>query len=867
MKRILVVLIGTITCIFATEYWTAEEVRKQAESRKDDAVFQYEVKQLRGNWQTWSYIHEMFQTAAFIASMQVTDSLDPEFGGIIEGEDALTVVETDNTQEAIWVWCRFYELFSDTTYFVNIRRAWIYVMNHPAYQEEGATDYYRVWNCALAQFCESKYRHVFNDTTYSWYADTCAQYMGAHPLPLNDPINGVLNAKVTGCAAGMLYQYGKDVNNQAYMDTAVVYGDRVRQWIEQDPVNHINDEEWAMSGGTCVWGMCRSIFDADTASGVSWLTTYLPLMKYYQPSGTWNNSWNIWYANAYNYSGRITQNASYLENHHALTDSLLVQDYDDDGGVPPTSGWSANQDHAWISAYMVFMGFEALLDSVKDYDAGVNGVYATGPRPFFLVGDTIEMSIRVANYGFQPLVDVYCAIDGPFFADTTVSLATGEEDTIHFNTVWVPADTGLYTVTSYVNYTGDERVENDTLETEFYIQPLRLVTGSVTDGLTGNGIYAQLYFQFIDETGGVFFDSTETDSVTGDFSAHLIDSLYRAYIYTEIPYPDIVLADIYVTPDSISDLDITPESADILIVNRDNEARYAEYITEPLDTLGITYKVWAPVEQGIFPFSRVNEFKHDVIVWFTGQTDTENVSAAEQESLMVFLENGSDLLISGQNIGEELTGTVFYEEYLHAQLVSDSLHALPVYPDTLDELGQQLDRLWTAGGCPSQYSRDVITSDGYAQQFLYYETALTNCAGIWYHDPVFDYRIIYCAFGIEAVHNRPAYMSRKDFLEILLGWFGVTGACEYVEEQPTRRLLVYPNPARTFMTITTNIAGQVKIFDVTGRLVKEIPFDGYPGCVVWDMRDAKGTCVANGIYFVMAGSADFCEVIKAVVVR
>jgi len=416
MKKVIVISM-LISCIaFTLPYWDKDDFERAEAIPKGRPVMQYEIGFLRGNWQTWSYIHELCQTAAFIASMQVSDSLDPEFGGLIEGEDALDVVETDNTQEAIWVWSRYYEITGDTTYYVNLRRAWIYVMNHPAYLEEGTgTDYYRVWNCGLALFAESKYRNIFIDTTYSWYADTCAKYILDHPLPFDvpDPTYRRLHPKTASFAAGMLYQYGKEMSNQVYMDTALAYGHRVREWIESDTSTNINDEVWAMSGGTCVWGMCRSIFDEDTTYGISWLNTCLPYMKYYQTSGNWNNSWNIWYANAYNFSARIAQDSSYAENHHSLTDSLLVQDYDDDGGVPPTDGWGQDQDHSWVSTYMVFMGFEGLMDSIKDFDAGVNGIYATGPRIFFIPGDTVALAMRAANYGFSPLSSVYCALQGP----------------------------------------------------------------------------------------------------------------------------------------------------------------------------------------------------------------------------------------------------------------------------------------------------------------------------------------------------------------------------------------------------------------------------------------------------------------------
>ena len=153
MKNCAIVFVVLTGLSFSLPYWTEQDFINADSIPRGTPVMQYDTGPLRAEWQRWSYIHELCQTAGFVASMQVSDSLDPEFGGIIEGEDQLSVVETDNTQQAIWVWCRYYEITGDTMYFLNIRRAWIYVMNHPAYLEEGTdSDFYRVWNCGLALF-------------------------------------------------------------------------------------------------------------------------------------------------------------------------------------------------------------------------------------------------------------------------------------------------------------------------------------------------------------------------------------------------------------------------------------------------------------------------------------------------------------------------------------------------------------------------------------------------------------------------------------------------------------------------------------------------------------------------------------------
>ncbi len=872
-----------VVCIgFSTPYWDQDDFERAEHVPKGKAVMQFEIDGLRGDWQTWSYIHELCQTSAFIASLQVSDSLNPEFGGIIEGEDELEIVQTDNTQEAIWVWCRHYEITGDTMYFTNLRRAWIYVMNFPAYDEEGSdSDYYRVWNCGLALFAESKYRSVFADTSFLSYADTCAKYIMGRPLPFDDPlpIYRRLHPKVTSMAAGMLYQYGKDLSNPTFIDTSLVFAESVRVWIEADPNTNINDEVWAMSGGTAVWGLCRSLFDADTSAGIVWLNTYLSYMKYYQPTGNWNNSWNIWYANAYNFSARIVQSGTYVDYHHSLTDSLLIQDYDDDGGVPPTRTWGENRDHAWVSAYMVFMGFEGLMDSIRDLDAGVNGLYAIGPRQYLLTGDSIEIAISAVNYGFQPLSNVYFEVTGPYSADTIIDLALGEEDTIRFFDLWIPPDTGHYDFQCFSILGVDERPENDTLNKVIRVRPLLDVIGAVVDSSTGWGIGAKLYFQFADDTGSVYIDSAMTDSVSGVFSLHLLDSLYRAFIFTCIPYPDFIEDSIYVTVDSISDMDFYLNPTDLLVINRDNQARYDEYYRISLDSLNITYKIWAPVDQGIFPISRVSAFNKYAILWYTGDAVTDNITAEEQDSLAFFLDNGGKLLLTGQNIGEEIHTSPFFSDYLHAQLLNDSIDMVFCYSDTFDLLGQRTGNLFTvgAGGAANQYSRDVIGSDGQSYEFIFYDTTHTDCAGIWFNDQTSGFQIVYFGVGLEAVHRRPNCMTRTQLLAVIFEWFDIYGITEHNESGiQTPIFCVYPNPVRDILNISFNTehrgeAIQLKIYDVSGRLIKDFNLasniNHLTPPIIWSGKDRQGRRVPNGVYFVSLETGDNSEIRKIVVLK
>ncbi len=89
-------------------------------------------------------------------------------------------------------------------------------------------------------------------------------------------------------------------------------------------------------------------------------------------------------------------------------------------------------------------------------------------------------------------------------------------------------------------------------------------------------------------------------------------------------------------------------------------------------------------------------------------------------------------------------------------------------------------------------------------------------------------------------------------------------------------LEVFPNPSKEMAKIivqmpNTKIPMTLKIFDITGRLIKNFslsPFDlTLPTQVVWDGTNNTGNRVAEGVYFIRFESNNFCKVKKVVLVR
>ena len=156
----------TTNNVTATDFWTKQQ-REQFTRQKpflnitkisqsDFFDFKKSVEGLEG---FYPYPAEMTEIAQFLSQWQMLDPTSPDYGGMIEAESGQlgNVIQTDNTQEAIVVWCQYADFTADSsTYRQNIDAAWDYIMNYPAYDEEGdpGDEYYRNHNCAWALWGE-----------------------------------------------------------------------------------------------------------------------------------------------------------------------------------------------------------------------------------------------------------------------------------------------------------------------------------------------------------------------------------------------------------------------------------------------------------------------------------------------------------------------------------------------------------------------------------------------------------------------------------------------------------------------------------------------------------------------------------------
>ena len=242
------------------------------------------------------------------------------------------------------------------------------MLRWPAWREEGgshpSSGYYRYYGGGWGLLAEMMYRDAYGTDTFRVYADSVADYMITHRLRL-----GPLNTMVLSWAMGCLYLYGENTGVQDYINYADSASTEIKAWIEGAPFARLNQENWAMSGGASLWGLVNSYFKLHPDEAFAWVTENAPYLDTLVTGGSWHLAHNAWYALGHWMAFEITGDSTYYYNHAFLTDTLLAQDGDDDGGIPANFEDNDDMDQSWCTAYLGFMCLNPLLEpqtSVQD---------------------------------------------------------------------------------------------------------------------------------------------------------------------------------------------------------------------------------------------------------------------------------------------------------------------------------------------------------------------------------------------------------------------------------------------------------------------------------------------------------------------
>jgi hypothetical protein len=429
----------------------------------------------------FNYMREARKTLDFLAFWQFDQPGHPNHGGMIEAEAGPLggVIQTDNTLEAIWCWSWWRQRTGRESYQEQVLKAWIYCERWPAWLEEGAPgdNYYRVHNCAWALAAASAYEAASGDTTKRAYAETCAEYIATHPLPLG---NDLLNPLVSGWAVGSLYQWAEARGDEARMEAALAQARLLRDWVDIAPETRLAIDYWAMSGGTILWGLAASLGRAEGLPARIWLhrnARHAPAWTDWHNVGgyNWDSAWNVAYANGHFETRLAAGDPMEWALGRETTDALLSWDSDDDGGIMADSQDPVTEDMSWVSCYLLRFGISRLIGQPPARDIAPLRFVGLENGQLIEEGQALNLRLVVANHGLEGVPQAAVVLGGDLpgaAAESTVPFAAN--DTLDFGS-WTPAGPGVHLLEAWTALAGDTVPANDTLRLRIRVLPAALV--------------------------------------------------------------------------------------------------------------------------------------------------------------------------------------------------------------------------------------------------------------------------------------------------------------------------------------------------------------------------------------------------------
>jgi M6 family metalloprotease-like protein len=227
-------------------------------------------------------------------------------------------------------------------------------------------------------------------------------------------------------------------------------------------------------------------------------------------------------------------------------------------------------------------------------------------------------------------------------------------------------------------------------------------------------------------------------------------------------------------------------------------------------------------------------FRRKTMIYLSGNMKYQTISAPVLDSLSRFFQNGGNLILSGQNIAEDLQGrgitaltTLFHVQWSQNLVIGRTLYGMPS-----DGLGSQIKKVMISGadGFANQTSPDIILSDGVSVPFLTYGSINgTSIAGAYYQNNQTKSKLVFLGFGLEAISNLTSETSRGSFIKVFFDWFDTpTGVFNSPLLAPLSYEFkqAYPNPFNPSCQLEFQIPQrafvEVELYNLLGQKVRNV---------------------------------------------
>lgn len=320
----------------------------------------------------------------------------------------------------------------------------------------------------------------------------------------------------------------------------------------------------------------------------------------------------------------------------------------------------------------------------------------------------------------------------------------------------------------------------------------------------------------------------------------------------------------YFTVDSIEMLIGLP---DLLLVDDDGGADYETDFRASLDQLGVSYDEWEVTLAGTPSGEEL--LGYEKVIWFTGR-EASPLSLDEQDAIAYYLDNGGRLFISSENLGDDIGGSDFYADYMHAQPGEDHISILTLNGVAGNPISDGTN-ITLIGGAYYPDSQSSIIPDGEAEAMYLYTNPAQDCGALNYSG---DYMLVYTAFSFECLHpNIVTYTFRSVVLGNILDWFDSQTEVNHITsaEFPDEFAIVSinPNPFNPETSIHLSIPEKglvnVEVYNLLGQRVAVI-YSGEmnPGA---HMLTFDGAHLSSGMYLLRLNTPDGMVARKMVLMK
>ncbi len=309
--------------------------------------------------------------------------------------------------------------------------------------------------------------------------------------------------------------------------------------------------------------------------------------------------------------------------------------------------------------------------------------------------------------------------------------------------------------------------------------------------------------------------------------------------------------------------------APVLLVDDDLGQDYEQFIISSIVETDMNYEVWEVSQQG----SPGEEILHyGTVLWMTGDDVANTLISGDRFYLETFLDWGRTLILTGQNINEDIGSTSFFSEYLRCTPNSNSIpnaFFLDGVPDNPLSAGMNLMIIGMEGAFNQTSPSSVIPQEDAEALFTY---ANGEVGGISYENTSTGAHVVYLAFGLEAVSGMSSTTSRAEILDIIFDWAQVLAV--EPSETPNRPIEFalngnYPNPFNPSTVISYQLPVvshvSLSIFDIAGRRVAELVNSQLSAGKHEVTFDASG--LSSGIYIYRIQAGDFTASGKMVLMK